>query len=62
MQVNRMNIDAMNLLTADRGFEAVSLLQKAQTIDPRIRSRSTIWVWLKRKWAITMRRLSITAR
>jgi len=35
MQVNRMNVDAMNLLTADRRFESVTLLQKALALDPR---------------------------
>src|SRR5580658_841136 len=34
MRVNRMNIDAMNLLSEDRGFEAVVLLRKALSLDP----------------------------
>ncbi len=33
MQVNRMNVDAMNLLSKNRGFEAVALLQKAMSVD-----------------------------
>lgn len=35
MRVNRMNVDAMNLLAQDRGFEAIALLQKARAIDAR---------------------------
>ena len=35
MRVNRMNVDAMNLLTAGRRFESVALLQKALALDPR---------------------------
>jgi Flp pilus assembly protein TadD len=35
MRVNRMNVDAMNLLKDGRGFEAVALLEKAQGVDPR---------------------------
>jgi Flp pilus assembly protein TadD len=35
MRVNRMNLDAMNLLAENRGFEAIALLGKAQTLDPR---------------------------
>ncbi len=35
MRVNRMNIDAMNLLAAGRGFEAVSKLETAQSVDPK---------------------------
>jgi Flp pilus assembly protein TadD len=34
MQVNRMNVDAMALLSKGRGFEAVTLLQKALSVDP----------------------------
>ncbi len=33
MRVNRMNVDAMNLLSKDRGFEAVALLQRALSLD-----------------------------
>jgi Flp pilus assembly protein TadD len=33
MRVNRMNIDAMRLLSEDRGFEAIALLQQALTLD-----------------------------
>ena len=35
MRVNRMNVDAMNLLSQGRGFEAVHLLKQAQTLDPK---------------------------
>jgi Flp pilus assembly protein TadD len=35
MMVNRMNLDAMNLLSQGRGFEALALLHKAQALDPR---------------------------
>jgi Flp pilus assembly protein TadD len=35
MRVNRMNIDAMRLLSQDRGFEAVTLLKHALSLDPR---------------------------
>jgi Flp pilus assembly protein TadD len=35
MRVNRMNLDAMNLLAEDRGFEAIALLNKAQSLDPQ---------------------------
>jgi Flp pilus assembly protein TadD len=34
MQANRMNVDAMELLTEHRGSEAVSLLLKALSLDP----------------------------
>jgi Flp pilus assembly protein TadD len=34
MRVNRMNVDAMRLLSQDRAFESVALLQQALTIDP----------------------------
>jgi Flp pilus assembly protein TadD len=34
MRVNRMNVDAMNLLANDRSFEAITLLQKALALDP----------------------------
>jgi Flp pilus assembly protein TadD len=33
MRVNRMNVDAMELLSEDRGFEAVALLKKALSLD-----------------------------
>lgn len=35
MQVNRMNVDAMELLSKDRGPEAIALLQKALSADPQ---------------------------
>lgn len=35
MRVNRMNVDAMNLLAKKRGFEAVTLLRKSLSIDER---------------------------
>jgi Flp pilus assembly protein TadD len=35
MQVNRMNVDAMNLLNENRGFEAVTLLQKTLSLEPK---------------------------
>lgn len=35
MRVNRMNLDAMRLLSKNRGFEAVALLQQAQALEPR---------------------------
>jgi len=35
MRVNRMNVDAMELLQQNRGFEAVALLHKALALDPR---------------------------
>jgi Flp pilus assembly protein TadD len=35
MQVNRMNVDAMALLSDGRAFEAVGLLKKALSVDPR---------------------------
>jgi Flp pilus assembly protein TadD len=34
MRVNRMNVDAMALLSDNRGFEAVALLQEALSVDP----------------------------
>ncbi|MGH9607771.1 MAG: tetratricopeptide repeat protein [Terracidiphilus sp.] len=34
MQVNRMNVDAMQLLSKNRGFEAVGLLQRALKTEP----------------------------
>jgi Flp pilus assembly protein TadD len=34
MRVNRMNVDAMALLSEDRGFEAVTLLQRTLSVDP----------------------------
>jgi Flp pilus assembly protein TadD len=33
MRVNRMNVDAMNLLSKNRGFEAVALLRAALSLD-----------------------------
>lgn len=33
MQVNRMNVDAITLLSENRGYEAISLLQKNLSID-----------------------------
>ena len=35
MRVNRMNVDAMSLLSKGRGFEAVALLRKALSLDAR---------------------------
>jgi Flp pilus assembly protein TadD len=35
MRVNRMNIDAMELLEQGRGFEAAALLHQALTLDPQ---------------------------
>jgi Flp pilus assembly protein TadD len=35
MRVNRMNVDAMSLLSANGGFEAVALLRKALFLDPQ---------------------------
>jgi Flp pilus assembly protein TadD len=35
MRVNRMNINAMELLEQSRGFEAVALLRQALTLDPQ---------------------------
>lgn len=34
MRVNRMNLDAMRLLSQNRGFEAVALLQHALALEP----------------------------
>ena len=34
MRVNRMNIDAMDLLSKNRGFQAVALLKQALSADP----------------------------
>lgn len=34
MRVNRMNVEAMRLLSEDRGFEATALLQQALSLDP----------------------------
>jgi Flp pilus assembly protein TadD len=34
MRANRMNIEAMRLLSADRGFEAIALLQQALSFNP----------------------------
>ena len=33
MRVNRMNVDAMNLLSKNRGFEAVEMLREALSLD-----------------------------
>lgn len=35
MRINRMNVEAMRLLAEDRGFEALSLLQQALSLDPQ---------------------------
>src|SRR6201996_3201005 len=35
MRVNRMNVQAMRLLSQDRPYESVALLQKTLTLDPR---------------------------
>lgn len=35
MQVNRMNVDAMALLSQGRGFEAIQLLQHALALEPQ---------------------------
>ncbi|MGA2167750.1 MAG: tetratricopeptide repeat protein [Terracidiphilus sp.] len=35
MRVNRMNVDAMDLLSANRGFQAVALLREALSLDPQ---------------------------
>jgi Flp pilus assembly protein TadD len=35
MRANWMNVEAMNLLSQDRGFEAEALLRKAQSADPQ---------------------------
>jgi Flp pilus assembly protein TadD len=35
MRINRMNVEAMRLLSQDRVFEAVALLQQAIALDPR---------------------------
>jgi tetratricopeptide (TPR) repeat protein len=35
MQANRMNLEAMRLLSENRGFEATSLLQQALSLDPQ---------------------------
>src|ERR1035437_2580894 len=35
MRANRMNVDAMDLLSHGRGFEAVALLQKTLPLDPQ---------------------------
>jgi Flp pilus assembly protein TadD len=34
MRVNRMNVDAMALLSDNRGFEAIALLREALSVDP----------------------------
>jgi Flp pilus assembly protein TadD len=35
MRVNRMNIEAMRLLSQDEGFQAIGLLQQALSLDPQ---------------------------
>jgi Flp pilus assembly protein TadD len=35
LRVNRMNLDAMRLLSQDRGFEAINMLKEALKVDPR---------------------------
>ena len=35
MRVNRMNVDAMDLLSTNRGFQAVALLREALSLDPQ---------------------------
>ena len=35
MRINRMNVEAMQLVAEDRDFEAISLLQDALSLDPR---------------------------
>jgi Flp pilus assembly protein TadD len=35
MRVNRMNVDAVRLLSQGRGFEAVALLEQARSLDPQ---------------------------
>ena len=35
MMVNRMNVDALSLLSQNRGAEAVALLHRAQAVDPQ---------------------------
>jgi Flp pilus assembly protein TadD len=35
MRVNRMNVDAMRLLSQGRGFEAKALLEQARSLDPQ---------------------------
>jgi len=35
MRVNRMNVNAMRLLSDDRGFEAVALLRQTLSLDPQ---------------------------
>ena len=35
MQVNRMNVEAIQLLAQDRDFEAVVMLRRALAIDPQ---------------------------
>lgn len=35
LRVNRMNVDAMRLLSEGRGFEAAALLEQARSLDPR---------------------------
>jgi Flp pilus assembly protein TadD len=35
MRINQFNVEAMRLLSEDRGFEAVALLEKARSLDPQ---------------------------
>ncbi len=35
MRVNRMNLDAMDLLSRGQGFDAVTLLKNALPLDPQ---------------------------
>lgn len=35
MRVNRMNVEAMQLLSQDQGFETVAILEKALALDPQ---------------------------
>lgn len=35
MRVNRMNVEAMRMLSQDRGFESVALLEQARALDPQ---------------------------
>ena len=37
MRVNRMNVEAMRLLSQDRAFESVALLEEAIALEPRYR-------------------------
>src|SRR5579863_1753130 len=35
MRMNRMNLDAMRLLSQDRGFEAIAMLKQTLALDPQ---------------------------